>query len=234
MKSLRSGARKPASSRVGQSQGRSRSDKIRAYGGYPRALSCRGARDGAGDGDLPGSCGHRHARSGNPARPWADGCRDGLGLHCISAGIRTLRSPDGPVGRSGRHALGSRPHRDLVVGADCRDGGRVQLSGHARGAVPVRRRRGGRVALRRTYVLAMDSAQRARTGARHLLRRRSPGRRADAGRDRRRRPAGQWVAGHAERDVLARRLRHLWPGWRRVGGGVVVPGSETIRQNTRR
>ena len=106
--------------------------------------------------------------------------------------------------------------------SDHRNGRRVQLSRHAGGAVPVRRRRGRRVAVRRADVLAVDSAQRARTRARHLLRRSSPGRRPDACRHRRRRPAGQRVAGHAERDVLARRFRHLRPRRPGVGRGVAV------------
>ena len=89
------------------------------------------------------------------------------------------------------------------------------------GAVPVRRRRGGRVALCGADVLALDSAQRARTRAGHLLRRRAPGRRPDAGRHRRRRPAGQ-LARHAQRDVVARRVRRLRPGRIGVGRGVAV------------
>ena len=183
---------------------------------HARALPRRRARHDAGDGDLSRSHGHRHAGAGNPARSRPVGGRDGLGVHRLPARLRAVRDPDRPLGGSRRHALGAGAHRDLVVGADDGDGGGVQLPDDARGALPVRRRRGGRVAVRGAHVLAMDSAARARPRAGHLLQRRAPGRRPDAGGHRRRRAAGR-VAGHAQRDVVARRVRQL--RFRRPGLG---------------
>ena len=204
-------------------QGSPRGDAPRSRNdSYPRAVSRRRPRDGAGDGHLPRSRGHRHACAGNPPRSRADGRSDGVGVHRLSAGLRIVRSADRALGGSRRHAIRDGAHRDLVVGVDRGHGRRVQLSRHARGAVPVRRRRGRRVALCGADVLTLDSAQRARTRAGHFLRRRAPGRRTDACRHRRRRPARQRMARHAQRDVVARRVRRLWPGGARVGRGVAV------------
>ena len=89
--------------------------------------------------------------------------------------------PDGVVGGSrGTRAVLSR----IVLWWSCLTAATargVQLSGPARRALSVRRRRGGRLAVRGAHVLPMDSPARARNGSGHLLRRRAPGRRADAG-----------------------------------------------------
>ncbi len=85
------------------------------------------------------------------------------------------------VGRARRHAARADAHRLLVVHLHHRDGVGLELQQHARDPVPLRGRRGGRVAERREDVLALDPRSRARARPGRLLRRRLPRRRPDAG-----------------------------------------------------
>ena len=147
----------------------------------PRPLPRRRLRRRPRRGDLPRSHLHLDAGAGDHARPGADEARDELRLQRLRRGLRGVRGAVRVVGRARRHAARADAHRLLVVRLHDRDGLRLELRQHARDPVPLRSRRGGRVAERREDVLALDPRSRARARAGRLLRRRVPGRRPDAG-----------------------------------------------------
>ena len=167
----------------------------------PRPLPRRRVRGRPRRGDLPRSDLHLDAGPGDHARPGADEARDELRLQRLRRGLRGVRGAVGVVGRARRHAARADPHRLLVVHLHHRDGLRLELHQHARDPVPLRGRRGGRVAERGENVLALDPRARARTRPGRLLRRRLPGRRPDAGP--RRRCSSRGSAGAASSSASA-------------------------------
>ena len=173
----------------------------------PRRRLCRRL----GRRDLPRSHLHLDAGAVDHARPVADEARDELRLQRLRRRLRRLRGAVGLVGRARRDAARADADRLLVVRLHHRDGGRVELYQHAGDPVPLRRRRGRRVAERGAHVLAVDPGARARARPGRLLRRRVPGRRPDAGAGGRARAAAR----------LARRLRLLRPGRLRLGRRLV-------------
>ena len=146
---------------------------------------------------------------------------DGLCVHRLSAGLRAVRDSHRVVGGPQGHAVGAVAHRAVVVLPHGGDGRGVQLSRAARHPLSVRRRRSGRVAVRRPHVFTLDSRSRARNGPGHLLRRRASGRRPDAG-------AGALAA---PLHVLARDFRLLRRASASSGWRCGTPGSATIRRS---
>src|SRR5262249_6616843 len=137
--------------------------------------------DGPRDDYPSGSRVYRDARAWHYARSGPDDRPDGVRVHGVPARVCGVRDSHRVVGGPARHARSALADCDLVVVLHGGDGRRVQLPDPPDRTFPLRRRRGGRVAVRGADVLAMDSRTRARHGPGELLRRRAPGRWTDAG-----------------------------------------------------
>ena len=128
---------------------------------------------------------------------------DGLCVQRVLSRLRAVRDSHRLVGRPGRHATGPDADRLLVVRVHRAHRLRVQLFVAGGDSVPVRQRRGRRVAECRADVFAVVPAAGARHGAGHVLHGRAPRRRADA-------DAGDGAARLPELAVAVRPVRIDW------------------------